>query len=220
MSDFLVGLGLAVLLLGLVALGRGGVRWARIASRRVGAGVLAAGVVVMLAGGALVPGKDAGVVAGPGPAAGLIGPYGVLRVVDGDTIHVAWRGDSTLRLIGMDTPETRDPRKPVQCFGREASARAHRLLDGRSVYLEMDPSQGALDKYGRSLAYVWIDGKTLYNKEMIAEGYAHEYTYDLPYKYQQEFKAAEAAARAASRGLWSSATCGGDTSQAAAVSRP
>jgi micrococcal nuclease len=133
----------------------------------------------------------------------------VVRVVDGDTINVS-NGD-TLRLIGMDTPEVVDPRKPVQCFGVEASRHAHALLDGESVSLEYDPSQGRLDKYGRTLAYVWMADGQLFNELMIREGYAHEYTYNTPYKYQARFRAAEAAARQTKRGLWSSSTCGGNT---------
>ena len=59
-----------------------------------------------------------------------------------------------IRMIGLDTPETVDPRKPVQCFGREASAQANTILGGQSVYLETDPSQDTVDKYSRTLAYV------------------------------------------------------------------
>ncbi len=136
------------------------------------------------------------------------------RVVDGDTIHVA--SGVTLRLIGMDTPETVDPRRVVECFGREASLRAHQLLDGTSVSLEYDASQGRLDRYGRTLAYVWMPDGRLFNQVMIAQGYAHEYTYSVPYRYQAEFRAAERSARQESRGLWSPATCAGDTTQPAA----
>ena len=70
----------------------------------------------------------------------------VVRVVDGDTVDVQMQdaGVERIRLIGIDTPEVVDPRKPVQCFGREASAHAHELLDGQSVALELDPSQGEL----------------------------------------------------------------------------
>jgi len=109
-----------------------------------------------------------------------------------------------------------DPRKPVQCFGKEASDKAKELLTGKSVRLEKDASQGEYDKYGRLLAYVYLPdlpdsagkaGGTLFNKYMIAEGYGHEYTYNLPYKYQQEFKAAEARARAEKKGLWADGVC-------------
>jgi micrococcal nuclease len=141
--------------------------------------------------------------------ADLSSPLEVARVVDGDTIKLS--GGTTIRLIGMDTPETVDPRKPVQCFGIEASRHAHALLDGQTVRLEYDPSQGRFDKYGRTLAYLWMSDGRLYDEVMIREGYAHEYTYDTPYKYQARFRAAEAAAREASLGLWSPATCNGNT---------
>ena len=134
--------------------------------------------------------------------------YPVERVVDGDTLAVEMSGKSVkIRLIGLDTPETVDPRKPVQCFGKEASDKAKELLTGKSVRLEKDASQGEYDKYGRLLAYVYLPDGTLFNKFMIAEGYGHEYTYNLPYKYQQEFKAAEARARAEKKGLWADGVC-------------
>jgi micrococcal nuclease len=150
---------------------------------------------------------------------GLDGPVTVVRVVDGDTIKVS--NGETLRLIGVDTPETVDPRAPVQCFGREASARAHTLLDGASVRLEYDPTQGRYDRYGRTLAYVWLADGRLYNETIIAEGYAHEYTYAIPYRYRARFRAAERAAREAERGLWSPTTCAGDTTRpAGGATRP
>lgn len=155
------------------------------------------------------------------PAPSRSGPYPVLEVVDGDTVKVSIDGSSTtLRLIGLDTPETKDPRKPVQCFGREASAHGHELLDGQAVELEYDDSQGRLDKYDRTLAYVWLPDGRLYNQVMIEEGYAHEYTYDLPYRYQADFRAAERQARSNDRGLWSPSTCSGDTEQAAGGEPP
>jgi micrococcal nuclease len=110
-------------------------------------------------------------------------------------------------MIGMDTPESVDPRKPVQCFGLEASAQAKAILGGQSVYLEIDPSQDTVDKYGRTLAYVWTTSGRLFNLDMITDGYAHEYTYYVPYRYQQEFKAAQSDARTQERGLWSPNAC-------------
>jgi micrococcal nuclease len=140
------------------------------------------------------------------------GYYPITEVVDGDTIKIRMGGkEETLRLIGMDTPETVDPRKPVQCFGKEASNEAKKLLSGHRVRLEMDPTQGDRDKYGRMLAYAYRDDGLFYNEYMIRQGYAHEYTYDLPYTYQADFKAAQRAAEAAQLGLWSPATCNGDT---------
>ena len=139
--------------------------------------------------------------------------YPVVKVVDGDTLTIAKDGKNvTLRLIGLDTPETVDPRKTVQCFGKEASDKAKQLLSGASVRIEMDPSQGELDKYKRTLAYVYVPANSkpegiLVNEYMIREGYGHEYTYNLPYKYQTEFKAAEKSAREEKKGLWADNAC-------------
>ena len=124
------------------------------------------------------------------------GPHAVDRVVDGDTVRVDMPDSVPVRLIGINTPETVDPRRPVECFGQEASDHAHDLLDGEDVYLERDPTQGDTDRYGRVLAYVWLPDGRLFNEVMIADGYAYEYTYDVPYKYQERFDAAEADARA------------------------
>lgn len=138
----------------------------------------------------------------------------VVEVFDGDTISVQRNGViEKVRLIGIDTPETKDPRKPVQCFGQEASRYTHSLLDGRRVSLEIDPSQGERDRYDRLLAYVRRDDGLFINQELVAQGYAHEYTYQgKPYKYQSEFQSAEASARDQGKGLWSPNTCNGDTS--------
>jgi endonuclease YncB( thermonuclease family) len=145
------------------------------------------------------------------------GPYRITDVVDGDTDRISVNGRSVkLRLIGIDTPETKHPSKPVQCFGEQASARAEQLLTGKTVWIEYDASQSRRDVYGRDLVYVWMDSHTMFNEVMVAEGYAHEYTYDQPYRYQQQFRAAESKAHTAGLGLWSRKTCGGNTEQAAA----
>ncbi len=142
--------------------------------------------------------------------------YSVVDVVDGDTVKIQRNGvTETLRLIGMDTPETVDPRKPVQCYGREASTRAAKLLEGERVKIATDPTQDTRDKYGRLLVYLWRSDGLFFNQRMIADGYAKEYTYDVPYQYQSQFRSAERQAREGERGLWSSKTCNGDTTQAA-----
>lgn len=146
--------------------------------------------------------------------------YKVTEVVDGDTIKVSINGSvETLRIIGLDTPETLDPRKPVQCFGKEASNKAKAFLIGKTVTLEADSTQGELDKYGRLLRYVFLDGVD-YGKTMISEGYAHEYTYKLPYKYQTAYKAAQASAEANKLGFWSPNSCNGTTSTAVSPTAP
>lgn len=137
----------------------------------------------------------------------------MVSVTDGDTLKINLNGKTeTIRLIGIDTPETQDPRKPVQCFGKEASNKAKEMLNGQKVRIESDPTQGDKDKYGRLLRYVYLQDGTFFNKYMIEEGYAHEYTYNLPYKYQSEFKKAETQAREQNKGLWAANTCHGVTS--------
>lgn len=145
--------------------------------------------------------------------------YSVVSVIDGDTIKVDMNGKvEILRLIGMDTPETVDPRKPIQCFGVEASNKAKELLSGRKVRIEKDSTQGERDKYDRLLVYVYRDDGLFYDKYMIAQGYAHEYTYNIPYKYQAEFKAAQHEAEAGQKGLWAPGIC--DAPQPAQLSPP
>lgn len=149
--------------------------------------------------------------------------YKIVSVTDGDTLKVDLNGTTeTVRLIGIDTPETVDPRTTVQCFGQEASDYAKSLLTGKSVKLEADSSQGERDKYNRLLRYIILEDGTNINKKMITDGYAYEYTYNTPYKYQSEFKVAQQDATNASRGLWAANTCAGQRtkSQAATSTAP
>lgn len=137
-------------------------------------------------------------------------PAQVVKVVDGDTIRVSFENkEETIRMIGINTPETVDPRREVECFGKEASARLKELINGKYVLLEADESQDDRDRYGRLLRYVWLDQMTNINKVMVAEGFAYEYTYDLPYKYQSEFKTAQQNAQLTKKGLWAEGTCNG-----------
>lgn len=137
----------------------------------------------------------------------------VVRVVDGDTITVNYNGVNTsVRLIGVDTPETVDPRKPVQCYGVEASNYTKSQLNKQTVYLEFDASQGVTDRYDRLLAFVRRADGSLFNYDLIANGFAFEYTYQgNPYRYQSEFLAAARDARENGRGLWAASTCNGIT---------
>ncbi len=142
----------------------------------------------------------------------------VIRVVDGDTVDMEeGEGKIRIRVIGIDTPEVIDPRKPVQCFGKESSVRGHELLDNADITMTRDPSQDDLDKYGRSLRFITLPDGSDYGLKMIAGGYAHEYTYRaVPYARQAEYRAAEKAAREAKRGLWADDACAGNTAKAAA----
>ncbi len=134
--------------------------------------------------------------------------FPVTKVVDGDTIEVAMAGKKEkVRLIGVNTPESVDPRKTVECFGKEASLKAKELIGIQQVRLVSDPTQDDRDKYHRLLRYVFLADGTLINKKLIEDGYGFEYTYDIPYQYQTEFKAAEKSAREANKGLWNEQAC-------------
>lgn len=124
----------------------------------------------------------------------------VVRVIDGDTIEVEINGKTeSVRYIGIDTPETVDPRKPVQCFGVEASNKNKELVGGKMVRLEKDITDR--DKYGRLLRYVWL-GDTLINQALTEQGFAKSYSYPPDIKYQDKFIEAEREAREDKLGLW------------------
>ena len=120
-----------------------------------------------------------------------------VRVIDGDTIELD--GGERVRLIGVDTPETVDPRRPVQYFGKEASAFTRRMVEGKDVRIAQD--QESRDQYGRTLAYVYLPDGTFLNAEIIRQGYGHAYT-RFPYRYQRQFVQLEREARENGRGLW------------------
>ncbi len=142
------------------------------------------------------------------PATNIVSGYRVVSVVDGDTIKVDIDGTTeTIRIIGLNTPETVDPRKPVECFGKEASNKAKELLSGKTVTLEADSTQGERDKYGRLLRYVFMSNGTDYGKYMISSGYAYEYTYSKPYKYQASYKSTQKSAESSKAGLWGDNAC-------------
>lgn len=128
----------------------------------------------------------------------------VLSVTDGDTIRVSIDGRSVaIRYIGIDTPETVDPRTSVECFGREATAFNRELVEGKIVELEKDVSE--LDSFGRTLRYVWIERGSqivMANEELIRSGYAKASTYPPDVKYQERLGGLEAAARTNGLGLW------------------
>jgi endonuclease YncB( thermonuclease family) len=127
----------------------------------------------------------------------------VTEVVDGDTIRVKLStGIERVRIIGIDTPETVDPNRPPACYGAEATAFAKRVLGGKSVILEADPTQDVRDRYDRLLAHVYVSGD-LYAAEAIAGGYGIHYFYERPSIHAAELSAAEKTARDAELGIWS-----------------
>ncbi|SER43527.1 micrococcal nuclease [Gracilibacillus ureilyticus] len=126
----------------------------------------------------------------------------VIRVVDGDTVNVKYSGkEESIRLLLVDTPETKHPDLPVQPFGPEATKFAEETLAGEEIQLEFDGPER--DKYDRVLVYIWINGEN-FNQLLIENGLArYAYVYDPPYTHQAEMKAAEDQARSDSRGIWS-----------------
>lgn len=129
----------------------------------------------------------------------------VVRVVDGDTIVIdRGRGEEKLRYIGVDTPETVHPTKPIEWMGLEASNANKMLVEARQVVLELDVSE--TDKYGRLLRYVWVrdgDAWTFVNLELLRRGFAQVVTYPPDVKYVELYLEAQREAREAERGLWS-----------------
>ncbi len=125
----------------------------------------------------------------------------VVRVIDGDTLRVSISGElATVRLVGVDTPETVHPTKIVQPGGPEASAFAQAALDRKTVRLEADTEGDLVDRYDRLLRYVYLDGKN-FNARLIREGYAVAIR-QFPYSRKAEFLRLEAQARQERRGIW------------------
>ena len=124
--------------------------------------------------------------------------YQVKRVIDGDTIEL--KNSETVRYIGVDTPETVDPRKPVEYYGKEASEYNKGLVEGKKVRLEFDVQKK--DRYGRLLAYVYLSDGTFVNAELVKLGYAQVATYPPNVKHQKLFQKLQREAREYNRGLW------------------
>jgi micrococcal nuclease len=125
----------------------------------------------------------------------------VVEVLDGDTIRVARDGGTdTVRLLGIDTPETHHPTKGLECFGPEAASYTQAQLHGRSVELEADIE--GRDRYGRRLAYVIVDGER-FNDELLRLGYARLLVIEPNHAHARAMLQEELGAKRARRGLWS-----------------
>jgi micrococcal nuclease len=141
----------------------------------------------------------------------------VERVVDGDTLEVTLHGKKEkVRLIGIDTPETKKPNTPVMYYGKEASDYTKKRLQGQTVELEWDVERK--DQYGRLLAYVWI-GRELFNRTLVQEGYARMATFPPNVKYADQFAKDQEEARSKGKGLWQNYEAAFGSSPAADNSR-
>lgn len=130
------------------------------------------------------------------------GLYSVTTFTDGDTISVNMNGvEEKVRMIGVDTPETKDPRKEVQCYGKAASAFTKTIIGDNKVRLEADPTNTNRDRYNRLLRYVYLPDGTLVNAEIIKQGYGFAYTY-FPFEKLDEFRGYQKQAEENRAGLW------------------
>jgi micrococcal nuclease len=167
--------------------------------------VLVAAIAAAIVALALDPHDGGG---GASGGSGTRTPARVARVIDGDTIAVSMPGGyargRSVRLLGIDTPETHKPGTPIECGGPEASENMARIAPpGTRVVLESDPSQDRVDRYGRLLAYVRLPDGGLAEEEQLAAGWATVYVFaGRPVARDRDFRRAEASARAAHRGVW------------------
>ena len=130
------------------------------------------------------------------------GYYKVTQFIDGDTIEVDMNGKlEKVRFIGVDTPETHDPRKPVQCFGQAAADFTKKMIGSSSVRLETDPINTNRDRYQRLLRYIYLPDGRLVNAEIIKEGYGFAYL-SFPFTKLDEFRNLENQSREQGKGLW------------------
>ena len=130
------------------------------------------------------------------------GSYRVTEFVDGDTITVDMNGRSEkIRMIGVDTPETHDPRKSVECFGKAASEYTKQLIGDKPVRLEADQLSNNRDRYNRLLRHVYTHENKLVQAEIIRNGYGFAYV-SFPFSKLEEFRGYEKEARDQKRGLW------------------
>ena len=169
-------------------------------------------------GAAPAPVAPSAPLVGPAPAAnGSRTQVRIVRVTDGDTLKVRLADGRrrTVRLIGIDTPETVKPGVPVECGGAAAGAAMRKLamqrrrgrLVGRAATLISDSSQGQTDRFGRTLSYVEVDGRDL-GRALVGAGWAAVYVYSTPFARLAGYQAAADAAKAAPAGVWN--RCGGD----------
>jgi micrococcal nuclease len=131
------------------------------------------------------------------------GLYAIDHYIDGDTIAVDMNGSiETVRMIGVDTPETHKPNTPVQCFGPEAASHTRAMISkfGR-VRLQADPLDTNRDRYGRLLRYVYLPDGTLVDEQIIKQGYGFAYL-SFPFTKKLKFAADQLSAQNAKLGLW------------------
>lgn len=141
----------------------------------------------------------------------------VIDVIDGDTLDIKYDDGAyydepgmvyRVRLLGVNTPETVDPRRPVQCYGKEASSFSKKTLNGKRVRLEADPEADEYDKYGRLLRNVFLEDGTDFNANLVAEGYANAYvSFPQNAERKAQLRRLESEAKTNKLGLWNPTIC-------------
>jgi len=175
--------------------------------------ILAALAVVVLAGCGTPNGSDTTVLLRGTPAATIAGVASqtaqLARVVDGDTLHITQPdgSDETVRLIGINTPETTKGKH--ECLGAEATARLTELVTGQTLTVTTDPTQNDHDRYNRAIRYIDLADGTDVQLALIADGLAREVQYGRPYQRQVRYVDAERAAKTEQRGGWAPTDRGG-----------
>lgn len=148
--------------------------------------------------------------------------YEVTSITDGDTIKVLIDNKTeTIRLANIDTPESVDPRRPVECMGKEASQKMTELVSGKRVYLELDETQNDKDQYNRLLRFVFLEDGTDVGLQMIKLGYAQSSPYgNSPHKYLETYTTAQAEAKTNELGLWNPNNCPASTATPTPTKQP
>lgn len=145
----------------------------------------------------------------------------VTNVVDGDTVDLLFDGEAKalrVRLLGINTPESVDPRRPVQCFGKEASKHVKELLLNKRVAAVSDIKADDRDKYGRLLRELVMGDGTDVNATLVAQGYAHAYLdYPLDKQRKAQLRQIQAEAQKQKQGLWNEKTCDGKSEAVSAL---
>lgn len=166
---------------------------------RIFSSIFIALVLIFLQQNGLIPGQEKVKTTVENSTPGL---YTVTKFDDGDTIGVDMEGKTeTIRFIGVDTPETHDPRKPVQCYGKDAASFTKQTIGNQRVRLEADPESDNRDRYDRLLRFVYLPSGQLLNYELVKEGYGFAIT-GFPHTKMETFVNAETEAKNNSRGLW------------------
>ncbi len=166
---------------------------------RILSSVIFALILIFLQQNGMIPGQDKVKTTVENSTPGL---YTVTKFDDGDTIGVDMEGKTeTIRFIGVDTPETHDPRKSVQCFGKDAAAFTKATIGSQKVRLEADPESDNRDRYDRLLRFVYLPNGKLLNYELVKEGYGFAIT-GFPHTKMETFVNAETEAKNIGRGLW------------------